>query len=52
MTKCERIKGDPSSLVLVKIQLTKILPPESIPPVVFNIIFKKYEHLKKKHKII
>jgi hypothetical protein len=24
----------------IKIQLTKILPPEQIPPVVFNIIFR------------
>lgn len=26
----------------LKIQLTKTLPPENIPPTVFNIIFKKF----------
>lgn len=28
--------------VTLRIQLTKILPPQQIPPTVFNIIFKKY----------
>ncbi len=28
--------------VTMRIQLTKILPPQQIPPTVFNIIFKKY----------
>lgn len=37
-----RAKTDTSDVTL-KIQLTKILPPEQIPPTVFNIIFKKYK---------
>ena len=35
-------RDDPTVTVNVTIQLTKILPPERIPPAVFNIIFKKY----------
>lgn len=31
--------------VTLRIQLTKILPPQQIPPTVFNIIFKKYSTL-------
>lgn len=40
--QCERKTSEGTSMVNVTIQLTKILPPEYIPPVVFNIIFKKY----------
>jgi hypothetical protein len=36
-----KTRNDSTKDITLRIQLTKILPPEQIPPTVFNIIFKK-----------
>ena len=40
VTTVVAVRKNDSQEVTLRIQLTKILPPEQIPPVVFNIIFK------------